>query len=1629
MRNKNLDSLFIYIVFFLLLALGSNAISAEIPDASEIYKGEGIDPERIVYSSTPSENIDPFTGSLTLVNTDLQLPGNGGLDLIINRVLVANKSRWKVGFGKILRNQLPDDPNDLVTMELQDGTVHYGYATYGTNNTEFKTKDFWKIEYPAIATEDSPPKVTTSDGTVITFGKSSPAGFLATSIRKLNNTITINYTTTASLTGELGAYPIIDFVVDTVGRRINFSHSVVGGIVVLSKISYCSDFSASCEESNENSITYNYGIVEDQGVESLPRLIEVLPPEGPPWVYTYTYNLGSFRLQSVMNPSGGVTSYTFGTFRKNINGAPLTYRQFLGVIEKVKSGRDVPTQTETFSYTQGPGDYDYTTIEDQTGRSTKISYLGYNKAYTNGGCWQVGLEQSVIVTDKDGDVESTVLNTWDHSAQTISETNHKVAGLCSDSATYIPRKTEVAIVRDGQTYSTLYQNYDDHENPKTIVESGDIEKTTTLTYWKNASLNIVKDKPETISTTSADLPGSQLDTVYGYNTKGQQISVTNNGVVTQQGYDSKDNIAWIEDANSRRTNYSWSNGRISRIEKHPTNDKTITINRVINSDGTIKSVTNGRGFTTSFEYDGLKRIKKIVPPTSPDSPASPITFNYPEARFSYNGENYFVKAGVIKRRHQQYVKTSLNGFNRPTREENHLGISSTITYIPAGLKYSTTSDTEDTVFYDSHGRVTKVVHKDDSEIQYDYTGSNVVITDEELKTTTHHYKAFGNPDDKLLFAITDANQITTNYEYSLSGALTKATVGDGASKVFQYNSKHFLSSSNQPESGKITYDRDNVGNLKKLTDGQGAKSYDYDFINRLTKITTDSDTINFDYDDENNLISNINASAQITYSYDRLNRITTKSEVIAGKSYTTQFRYDENDNIRKIIYPSAREVIYVYNALGQVTSIPGYVDSITYYDSGTAIGQIQSITANNGTKTDFSYTSRNLMSGVNANGIFNKKYSYADKRGNLTAMNDTTDLTDVRSFTYDNLNRLKGFSGPWGGGEYQYHSNGNRKSKTIGTEIENYTYVNNKLTSDGQAGFNYNTSGDLSAITRNGVKYNLFYDPLHNMTSYKEGSNTLATFQYDGNNMRVTKHDTVNDSKIIYHYDQNGNIISEDNGSGMVIADYIYLNNILIAKIENPEAVPSNDSDNDGLSDSQESLMGTSIDNPDSDGDGITDGAEKEYWGDSWNMDIDEDGLINILDSDADGDGFCDGAEVYHELDPGEQTSYPDQLLIETGTIEADDAWQEVVFTKTFFSPVVVATITGAEENTEPASVRIRNVTSDGFSLRLQEGNYADGTHPLEEVSYIVMEAGRYVLTEGEEVVAGSFNHSTGNTFTTVPYGTTFSTVPVTMASITTFNDASMVNPVLNNIGKSTFSFKLQPEEGVSTKHGMERIDFIAWEASNGVSGSAEYEVASISGVTHTWKAISFNDEFPMFSPFPVVAAIRQSYNGGDPATILIQDRAFFGFSLRIAEDTANDGETNHVAETVGYIAVSQSQNSIPPVEIVQNYDFTGGSTGWGVAESGGGTVLFSDGQVILSCVSDSGCYAAITQTLNVEARKELTYEIDMESGSPSIAVDGWGEVGTEPSGTVTPLSYTVEIRIMQWGLGTTVINSVSLRQ
>lgn len=81
-------------------------------------------------------------------------------------------------------------------------------------------------------------------------------------------------------------------------------------------------------------------------------------------------------------------------------------------------------------------------------------------------------------------------------------------------------------------------------------------------------------------------------------------------------------------------------------------------------------------------------------------------------------------------------------------------------------------------------------------------------------------------------------------------------------------------------------------------------------------------------------------------------------------------------------------------------------------------------------------------------------------------------------------------------------------------------------------------------------------------------------------------------------------------------------NNNVVDQVAQPTVTQPVDSDTDGLTDEEETQLGTNINDPDTDQDGLTDREEIKVYG------------TDPLKADTDGDGYADGQEVKNGFNP-----------------------------------------------------------------------------------------------------------------------------------------------------------------------------------------------------------------------------------------------------------------------------------------------------------------------------------------------------------------------------------------------------------
>jgi len=258
---------------------------------------------------------------------------------------------------------------------------------------------------------------------------------------------------------------------------------------------------------------------------------------------------------------------------------------------------------------------------------------------------------------------------------------------------------------------------------------------------------------------------------------------------------------------------------------------------------------------------------------------------------------------------------------------------------------------------------------------------------------------------------------------------------------------------------------------------------------------------------------------------------------------------------------------------------------------------------------------------------------------------------------------------------------------------------------------------------------------------------------------------------------------------------------------------------------------------------------------------------------------------------------------IEMGEVSVGDVWEQVTLSNTFTDPIVVVK-PASSNDTSPAVVQVRGVSAQDFEIRIREWDYVanmdGGQHKEEQVSYVVMERGSYILDDGTRVEAGRFDT---DVVPSVRFTQSFTSAPVVTASIVTNEDAEDTPAIVqvSNIGVAGFDYTLREEALNDQIHAVETVSFIAWEASEGMQNGIKFEVGTANALPEQTTVVEFNGSY---ASSPRLIADLQTANGGVVANLRWKNKSATGIDLLIdQEESLNPIST--LQEDIGYLLLS----------------------------------------------------------------------------------------------------------------------------
>jgi RHS repeat-associated protein len=712
---------------------------------------------------------------------------------------------------------------------------------------------------------------------------------------------------------------------------------------------------------------------------------------------------------------------------------------------------------------------------------------------------------------------------------------------------------EVTYTSGGQTYTTQY-TYDNPSNPQDqigeVLEKREAlgrteERATTYTYTHRQDDPFLLTQ-KTESQTSVANPSQNKVITTGYDSYGNVSSravsgyafvngtATQKTLTTSYSYNSAGQLTQINGPRTDVTDtttfayYDNTSGQgNNRAQLYSITDALNHVTYFSNYDanGNVGTITDPNNVVTTYTYDARNRIATST--VASGSFSAQTQFGY-DAR----GNLSYVIPPEGNR-----IDFSYNLADKLTQITDHLGNYIEYHYDVEGNRDSEKIyDPGDVLkkqldfVYDQYNRLYQVVNPDSTYTQYTYDdrGNRTAIRDPRNKTTTLGYDALNR-----LTTITQPGTVITQQGFDTQDNLTSVTNPLSAVTQHWYDDfgKKNVASSLDTEITDYAYDE--AGNLTQRIDGKGnVVNYTYDALNRMTSIQFPLDTtqnVTFTYDTYatndpppstsfgiGRLTKRVDPSGTYIFYYDAQGNLTTERKTVNSVLYITQYGYNRNKTLTSITYPSGRVVTYTRDTADRIsqvdTTLSGNTTTVASSITCLPFGPITGLTYGNNLALVQTYDTQYRTSTITVGSVLNLTYDH-DEAGNVTSLTDANNTPSVALLENPT--------------EYYYDGSSNKLTHSTGSTVTYFNHdQNGNMAQENNRTFVYDLSNQLVSVLNNGSQ--------------------IAAYTYNGAGQRIKK---VTSSTRIFHYDTAGHIIAETDGSGNMIAEYVYLGDQLLALI------------------------------------------------------------------------------------------------------------------------------------------------------------------------------------------------------------------------------------------------------------------------------------------------------------------------------------------------------------------------------------------------------------------------------------------------------------------------------------------------
>ncbi|MEZ4605505.1 MAG: M66 family metalloprotease [Deinococcales bacterium] len=255
--------------------------------------------------------------------------------------------------------------------------------------------------------------------------------------------------------------------------------------------------------------------------------------------------------------------------------------------------------------------------------------------------------------------------------------------------------------------------------------------------------------------------------------------------------------------------------------------------------------------------------------------------------------------------------------------------------------------------------------------------------------------------------------------------------------------------------------------------------------------------------------------------------------------------------------------------------------------------------------------------------------------------------------------------------------------------------------------------------------------------------------------------------------------------------------------------------------------------------------------------------------------------------------------------------WLRVNLLGSYENPVIIMGGLSYRDRAK-TTIRLKNVRSSSFLFQIDEWDYLDGVHATEILSYMVLDAGVYELSNGHQLEAGVM--SLNQTFQHLDFQQRYSSQPILLSQVQSYNDASAVI-VRQQVSIEGADLRVQEEQANDDSHAFETVGYVVFAEGQGETDGIRFAAYSPAQINHR----RYQLNFPIgFSQSPYFMAALQSYADPDPATLRYRNLQPTGVVIQLEEEQSADPEVTHGNELLGYLAIEL----LPLTPIVEKLEF-----------------------------------------------------------------------------------------------------------